>query len=232
MKPRNFIIFIFLILFFSCKKYEYKKNVLIRINVINVYTDKPFKNCRVFFRATQKKNKFSKTQQLAYNEFLTDEYGNITFLSDIDFNPNIKYFIGIKSINDDRYTLEGFSSEIFKDTLLSIVNLGITPPIFKLVLKLPCPTINYPTDSFQIEFFNRIAEKKNINVETRVKLNYNQLLKVAPTDFTNCKYLNLSDYPSGTWTFETERWKNGQYSKVKDSLFIDYADSASYQIPW
>jgi len=232
MNNNLFLLACLVLIISSCRKYDYKKDHLIRINVINVYSDKPFKNCKVFFKATYKKYKFSKTQQLNYKEFSTDEFGNVSFLNDLDFNPSTKYFIGIKSVNDDRYTLEGFSSEILKDTLLSIVNLGITPPIYKLVLKLPCPSINYPIDSFQIEFFNRIAENKKINVETRVKLNYNQLTKIFTTDNSNCKYSNWSNYPSGTWTFETERWKDGQYSKVIDSLFLDYADSAAYQIPW
>jgi hypothetical protein len=216
----TFCIFICVSLFFTACKKDKDTVTLKNINgiVFNNCTDSGLANVTVYLQDGQGLNLST----------VSDANGNFSFNS-VQIHSDNKYsyrlYIPSKSgtgaTTPEYCSFTGESLSFTKDETNTFFKPRVTPGFLYL-----CYTSNiiFPIvqpDSLNIYFEQKTFHKNVPNLPYSGKI-------INSSNISSCS----SNYPMGWWVFSTQKWKSGNYTFYKDSLYIGWGGTKTYTINW
>ncbi|MBK6986367.1 MAG: hypothetical protein IPH32_17260 [Bacteroidetes bacterium] len=225
-KVLNIIIFIcFASIFFCCKKDKNDKVITTSFSgsVYNLCNDSLLPNILVnlICESPNGNTKYSST---------SDNNGNFIFNSiPVNQNDKYKYSIYIKGksgIGDVAFT--GDDILIDKNNILQNYKLEVIPAFDTLTFRIsPSVYISSP-DTFFI-----IGEQKTLMKNSSV---FSSTIEVSSkylqAGYPHYSSVTIGDFPMGKWNFTINKYKNGVYSVIKDSIYIGYEKGNTFFVPW
>lgn len=225
-KTLNIIIYIYVVFnFLSCKKEEKDKIIPTSFNgsVYNLCNDSLMPNILVnLICENPNSNSIYSTT--------SDNNGNFVF-SEIPVNQNDKYIYklyikGKSGIEDVAFT--GTTVFIDKSNTSQNYSLKVIPAFDSLTLEIfPSVYISNP-DTFYI-----IAEQKTLMKNSSVMSStFVVSSKYLQAGYPHYSSVTIGDYPMGKWHFTINKYKNGVYSIIKDSIYVASGKNNTFFVPW
>ena len=212
-------------IFFCCKKDENDKIVPTSFSgsVYNLCNDSLMPNILVnlICESPNGNTKYSST---------SDNNGNFIFNSiPVNQNDKYKYSIYIKGksgIGDVAFT--GDDILIDKNNILQNYKLEVIPAFDTLTFRIsPSVYISSP-DTFFI-----IGEQKTLMKNSSVLSSTIEVSsKYLQAGYPSYSRVAIFDFPMGKWNFTVNKYKNGVYSIIKDSIYIGSEKSNTFFVPW
>jgi len=212
-------------IFFCCKKDENDKIVPTSFSgsVYNMCNDSLMPNILVnlICESPNGNTKYSS---------ISDNNGNFIFNS-IPVNQNDKYkyslyIIGKSGIGDVAFT--GTDILIDKNNILQNYLLKVIPAYDSLTFEISPSVYILNPDTFYI-----IAEQKTLMKNSSVmSSSFVVSSKYLQAGYPHYSSVTTGDYPMGKWHFTVNKYKNGVYSVIKDSIYIASGKNNTFFVPW
>jgi hypothetical protein len=228
----GFSLLFFLSLLLSCDKDKEKDEVSVHTiygYVRNNCTGGPFPDVEVILTINNGSTQKSKT----------DSLGNFSFPNvAVHSHSKYKYYLSVDSytnysINENGYSQINYEfygigkQELNKNEIGNKYTIGLSASCKLLYLYIPDGIqINSP-DSF-------------VFYQQQKVLHYyepNRIWESTAFSYDGISYLSnesayIGNHPMGLWHITVKKWKDGVYSEVQDSIYMDKGETKIYTIPW
>ncbi len=217
MVNRVLYILFFVLFFLSCKKNQQNNYTLKSVHgeVKNNCNDSLLNGIEVNLGVYKESKQIEKLVAVT-NQYGKFEFKNVKFFK----NSEYKYKIAIDGYSNQDYEFSGLDKqEVAKNLFDQEWKIGVTYTFDYMHIELPTGVSLNENDSLRLKFLQKTIHK-------------NQPWKLWEVYAGSSGSGGFGGYWMGPWNVTVQKWKNGVYSEVQDSIYMGKGEVKEYIIPW